>query len=969
MVGTSVSHYRIVSHIGAGGMGTVYLAEDTALKRRVALKFVRQDTVGDQEATVRLLREARAASALDHPHIATVYEIGDHEGQPFIAMAYYEGETLAARLAGAPMALPEVARIVAQIADALHAAHAAGIVHRDVKPPNVMLTTGGQVKVLDFGLAKVETAEMATQLTVAGATVGTAAYMSPEQAVGELVDARSDLWSLGVVTYEMLTGARPFTGTNALRVVQAVLAASPAPVRTLRPDIAPELEAIVTRTLVRDREQRSITADQVRDLATACHARLSSPPSAVVAAPPASRRTRLAAAVVALAMAAGGIAWWVERNSNVRWARQDALPEIIRLAGADKFDEAYRLAQQVQAYIPDDLLLAEQLRDISRVATIDSDPVGAEVFYRPYGRSGDPTWRPLGRTPVKVRLPRGLHHWRAEMTGREAAEDVGPGGPYGRDGYRLRFVLFTADQVPEGMVRIASSGSAFRILTTGFEHLPSVEVPDYWIDRHEVTNRAFKRFVDDGGHRRAELWQRPILINGRTANFEAAMTHFRDATGRPGPAEWEIGTYLAGQADYPVGGVSWYEAAAYARWAGKSLPTVHQWVRAADTRSSAQVVPASNFGGTAPLPVGAAGGITRGGARDMAGNVKEWALNGAGQRRYILGGAWDDPVYMFTDLEAQSPAERHPTHGFRCVKVDRPDDLTAALTAPIDLPSRDVRAARPVSGPVFEAWRSLYAFDHVDLQVKAEEVNDESVDWRMEKVSYAAAYGDERIPAYLFLPKHAQPPYQVMVAFSGANVFSERSSATTTDVDRFNYIMRSGRAFLYPVYKSTFERGDSMKSDDPNMTVDFRDHVIMWSKDLGRSVDYLESRQDIAKDRIGYIGLSSGAALAPIFLAIERRLSLGVIDMGGLYRQRSLPEADAVNFAPRVKVPVLMLNGRFDYYFPTATSQEPLFELLGTPATHKRRVVYEASHNIPRTERMKEVVNWMDKYWGAPTPR
>ena len=165
MIGTIVSHYRIISHIGAGGMGTVYLAEDTNLKRRVALKFLSPETASHPEAAARLLREARAASALDHPHIATVYEIGDHAGQPFIAMAHYEGETLAARLARGQMPSAEVARILAQVADALDAAHAAGIVHRDLKPSNLMLTTTGQVKVLDFGLAKIESGETATQLT------------------------------------------------------------------------------------------------------------------------------------------------------------------------------------------------------------------------------------------------------------------------------------------------------------------------------------------------------------------------------------------------------------------------------------------------------------------------------------------------------------------------------------------------------------------------------------------------------------------------------------------------------------------------------------------------------------------------------------------------------------------------------------------------------------------------------------
>ncbi len=207
-----------------------------------------------------------------------------------------------------------------------------------------------------------------------------------------------------------------------------------------------------------------------------------------------------------------------------------------------------------------------------------------------------------------------------------------------------------------------------------------------------------------------------------------------------------------------------------------------------------------------------------------------------------------------------------------------------------------------------------------------------------------------------------------MIGFSGGNVFFERSSANSTDFHRFSFLMRSGRALLYPVYKSTFERADSVKSDTPNISATYRDHMVMWSKDVGRSVDYLRSRSDIAKDKIGFIGLSTGASLAPVFLAVEPRISLGVIYMGGLYLQPSLPEADTVNFAPRVKAPVLMLNGRFDYFFPTSTSQEPLWKLLGMRDEDKRQRLYDASHNIPRNEMMKEVVDWMDKYWGPPVP-
>ncbi|MEO6235674.1 MAG: protein kinase [Vicinamibacterales bacterium] len=962
MIGTSVSHYRIIGHIGAGGMGTVYLAEDTNLKRRVALKFLSPATVHDAEAAARLLREARAASALDHPHIATVYEIGDHAGQPFIAMAHYEGETLAARLAHGQMPVGEIARILAQVAGAIDAAHTAGIVHRDLKPSNLMLTTTGQIKVLDFGLAKIETGETATQLTAAGGTVGTAAYMSPEQAAGDPVDARSDLWSLGVVTYEMLAGQAPFNGTSVLAIIHAVLTATPAPIRTVRADVPPELDDAVDRMLVRDRGGRTMTAGEVRDLAAACHARLSSGQSAAVARPRVPRSKWIVAAVLAFAVAVGGVAWRMERNAKIRWAQHEALPDIIKLAGADQFDNAYHLAQQAQPYIADDPLLAEQLRAISRRAIVVTDPPGAEVFYRPYGRPSEP-WRRLGTSPVDTRVPRGVLHFKATMAGRETAEDVGP-GQFAREA-DIHLTLVAASQAPPGMVRITSSNERSRLRISGLEHVSDVRLPDFWIDRHEVTNREFKRFVDDNGYRRMELWREPFLKDGQGLTFAAAMAQFRDATGRPGPATWEMGGYIAGTDDYPVAGVSWYEAAAYARWAGKSLPTLYHWSRAADPYLSADVVPVSNFNGKSLLPAGAAAGITRGGTTDMAGNVREWCLTAAGTSRYIAGGAWNEPAYTFNGPEAQPPFARHATNGFRCIKLDRPDDLSAELTARVDLPSRDLRKARPVSEAVVETWRRLlYSFDHADLDAKVEAVDDSSREWRIEKVSYAAAYGDERISAYLFLPKNAKPPFQAMVSWGSAGLH-ERSSATTNDFDRYTFIVRSGRAFLYPIYKSMFERADGVKDDIPNTTTVWRDHVIMWSKDVARSIDYLASRSDIAKGKIGHIALS--ADRTPLILAVEPRISLAVIYCGGFARQESLPEVDPVNFAPLVKVPVLMLNGRYDYFYPTATSQEPQFNLLGTPAEHKRRVVYESSHMIPRNETIKEVVNWMEKYWGEPS--
>jgi eukaryotic-like serine/threonine-protein kinase len=394
-------------------MGTVYLAQDTRLQRQVALKFLAAEHIASPDAGDGRDRRHRGPDQ-----------------------------------------------------DALNAAHAANIVHRDLKPANLMLTPTGGVKVLDFGIARIDTEQTGTQLTLAGTAMGTAAYMSPEQAAGEIVDRRSDVWSLGVVTYEMVTGRLPFDGSNALSRIHAVLTSTPAPVKTLRPDVAPELEGIVNRALVRDRDERTISAAEVHDLATACYGRLSSGSRVIAGHPRGWRWQQVAAVFAAAVLLASGAAWWARRNAEIRWARNEALPQIIQLAGTDKFDQAFALAQRARTVIPDDPLLAEQWRSISRTATVTSDPAGADVFYRPYGHSDEP-WRSLGPTPITGAIvPRGLLRWKAEMEGRQVAEDVGP-GPF--DQPRLHFTLFPEDQVPAGMVRIASASPAFRVSIPGLD--------------------------------------------------------------------------------------------------------------------------------------------------------------------------------------------------------------------------------------------------------------------------------------------------------------------------------------------------------------------------------------------------------------------------------------------------------------------------------------------------------------------
>jgi formylglycine-generating enzyme required for sulfatase activity/tRNA A-37 threonylcarbamoyl transferase component Bud32/dienelactone hydrolase len=962
MIGKTISHYEILEKLGEGGMGVVYKAQDTKLDRLVALKFLPQRLTVSDNDKARFIQEARAASALNHPNILTIYDFNEEGEESFIVMELVEGGSLKSMILAAkeiktPLPTSRVIDYGFQIAQGLAKAHEKGIVHRDIKCDNIMVTEDGLVKIMDFGLAKLKGA---VGLTRTGSTVGTAAYMSPEQVRGEEVDEHADIWAYGVVLFELLTGQLPFRGEHESAMMYSITNEDPKPLEDFRTDIPSQLRQIVERCLQKDRSERYASMSQILEdiskLRPAAGVEVKA--LSIQAIMNSLKRPAVAVPLVLIILGLGYFTfWYIDRSAKIRWAREKVMPEIERLAGESKWASAYFLAKQIEPVIADDPTFVKLRPSYAARGIIKTDPPGAEVLIAEYGTASD-NWVSVGTTPTDTMLlPRGLWRLKLQKQGFVPFDGASSVGLVNQRAIKLD----ATGSIPENMVRVP--GGNYILDIPGLDHLDSVRVGEYLIDRFETTNREYKEFVDHGGYQKEEYWKHPFVKDGRTLTWQEAMKEFVDATGRPGPAIWELGTYPEGKADFPVGGISWYEAAAYAEFRGKSLPTVHHWNFAASTTVSAFIIPASNFDRKGLAPVGKYRGISPYGPVDMGGNVREWCFNASGKQRSILGGGWNDEPYMFTDYIAQPPFDRSPTNGVRCVKVLELEKTSPAAYASIDRdPYRNFLKEKPVSDAVFKIYLSMYKYDRTPLNARIESA-DTTSDYIMQKISLDAGYGGERLTVFLFVPKVGKPPYQAVVYFPGSGALHTRSSRSL-EVWAIDFIVKSGRAVMYPVYKGTYERGTALNSDYPSETSLWKEHMIAWGKDIGRSIDYLESRADIDAKKIAYYGVSWGGMMGPILTAVEKRFKASVLYVAGLNFQRALPEVDAINYVGRVRAPTIMLNGKYDHFFPVETSQKPLFNLLGTPPEHKKYVLYGTGHFVPRNQLIKESLDWLDTYLG-----
>ncbi|MFC1636856.1 SUMF1/EgtB/PvdO family nonheme iron enzyme [Planctomycetota bacterium] len=760
--GTVIDRYKLLQKIGEGGMAVVYMAEQQEpIRRKVALKVIKlgMDT---KQVIARFEAERQALATMDHPNIAKVFDAGATEtGRPYFVMELVHGILITEYCDNNQLDMHRRLELFVQVCQAVQHAHQKGIIHRDIKPSNVLVTMHDDKpvpKVIDFGIAKATNQRLTekTVFTQYAHFIGTPAYMSPEQAQmsGLDVDTRTDAYSLGVLLYELLTGTTPFDAnrlreagyTEIQRIICETDPLKPstklnrlgqtlidiaqyrqANPESLRKRVKGDLDWIVMKCLEKDRTRRYETAhglaeDIERHLKN--EPILARSPDIMYRAQKFWRRHRsyiVATSVMTALLASLVVTGLLYRKSvnarNVQWARDMALPEIIKLAEQQDYRAAFSLAKRAERYIPDNPTIAELWPHICRDYSVITEPNGAQIWSREYSAL-DESWEYLGQTPLNhITLPQGPYRWKIEKEGFVTHECV----------VEESLDVHLQPKEPTGeMVWIAAL----------YNENGKIKTPKFLIDKYEVTNRQFQAFVDAGGYENADYWEGLEFVkDGYRLSWQEAMVEFRDRTGQPGPATWERGIYPEGQGEYPVSGVSWFEAAAYARFVGKSLPTVRHWERAACMEESFVIVPFSNFDIEGVAPVGSHSGMGRTGLYDMAGNVREWCFNAtddSGKFRYIMGGSWGEPTYMFTHKDAQSPWHRSAQNGFRCVRFPQGNEsIIHELRQSLPLPVwRDISDLEPFSDEEFNSYRDMYQYDPTPLYPSVERVDSSSPFWR-----------------------------------------------------------------------------------------------------------------------------------------------------------------------------------------------------------------------------------------------
>ena len=679
----------------------------------------------------------------------------------------------------------------------------------------------------------------------------------------------------------------------------------------------------------------------------------------------------ISVATLALTGYLGGVYLWVNRT---------ALPDLREAVSRDDNLGAWRVAERIRGVFPLMDIIPDELKMFEAPPILlETNPESAEVYWRGYEEVEAP-WVYLGQTPIQgVSLPATALSFRIEKEGYAPLflNDANPSlqlsnhpfpdfeDMYG--GGRETFDLLPEQDLPAGMVYVPTG--QFLPAMAGFA-LEALPVEAFLIDRSEVSNLEFKEFVDAGGYSDPSFWVGlEFNFEGELVEWEDASDLMVDATGQPGPATWEFGSYKPGTDDHPVTGISWYEATAYAQFRGKSLPTITHWARAAYPPSEIaaslmpSIVATSNFDRETLHPVASTQGEGAYGSVHQAGNAREWILNAWGQGGMTAGGSYSEPTYFTTLSQFQPHSNRSDLNGFRLVKLLDQED-GASFSEPVPRRVTANLPAEPMSDETYGVISAQFAYSPTNLEPEILEVDDSGSQWTKETVRISTGYEAESMEFMIYMPKGFDPPYQPVIYSPGVNVYNTDSQLSDFDPSDylFDFLPVSGRALVVPAFDGSYERRDAQLSrvvqTPAAATRALTERRVHWRIDLGRLIDYFTLRPDLDHEKAIYLGFSYGASAFLASVPFESRIKNIVLISGGGVR--------TLGYLNRIVQPTLMLNGSGDYVF-SIRSQESLFDRLGAPAEDKRHVIMSAGHfPLPRNQMVGEISDWLDKYLGQP---
>ena len=658
----------------------------------------------------------------------------------------------------------------------------------------------------------------------------------------------------------------------------------------------------------------------------------------------------------------GATLFWFA-GADERWIRDEGIPEVERQIAAGDPQAAFVAAMKVEERVPGSELLEGYWREFSWKVNLPSQPEGATVYRRDYD-APDSEWQMLGVTPLyDARVPRGMSVYRFELEGHEtitrlvgglagSADRIGITGDQTRNNYNAHIYDITFDRtgtIDPGEVRVPG----IQIRLDGGD----VRIDDFFINRFEVTNSEYQEFVNAGGYRAQDFWEHEFVRDGQTFSWDEAMSIFVDTTGQPGPSTWIGGAYPEGEEEHPVGGISWYEAAAFARYAKSDLPTVHHWRRAYAPAALSWEIRHSNVESAAAAPVGKYRGVGWVGTLDMLGNVREWGANSVGDLKATLGGGWNDAAYL-VEPSISNPGtlpafDRSPENGVRLARLNDERDARAALSAPIN-PYEPRGAVEPASDEAFAAIRRNFDYSNAPMNASVDE-STEIRGFERHRISFDIDESGDRMHMYLYLPEGGGGRQPVMLYWASSHGF------VLTDIEQFrlhlDFMLKRGWAVAMPIFDHTFERGAGRF---PSLSgIEYRDQFIRWMREMRRSLDYLETRADLDMDALVFYGFSWGGRLGAAALAIEPRFQAGILNQAGFGYFRHY-DVVAEHYLPRVTQPVLQFNGRFDGDFRLEESAKPFFDMLGSE--HKKHVVGPTGHFVSMKTVIGETLAWLDEH-------